>query len=125
MFAKRFASALAVGAAILGLGAGASIATAADMMPLKAKAPPPPEPLDIHGFVDVTFLNDYITPRGLLVDNTGSTTQILAGLVLDVYKDKNGSSTTSASTAACGTISGASSTIRTSAPGPSSTGSSA
>ena len=36
------------------------------------------------------FLNDYITPRGLLVNNTGSTTQILAGLVLDVYKDKAG-----------------------------------
>ena len=66
------------------------IASAADMMPLKAKAPPPPEPLDIHGFVDVTFLNDYITPRGLLVTNTGLTTQILAGLVLDLYKDKSG-----------------------------------
>ena len=89
MFANRFASALAVGA-LLGLGAGASVASAADMMPLKVKAPPPPETLDIHGFADVTVLNDYITPRGLLVNNTGTTTQILAGLVLDVYKDKTG-----------------------------------
>jgi hypothetical protein len=89
MFATRFVSALAV-AALLSWGAGASVASAADTMPLKVKAPPPPEPLDIHGFADVTFLNDYITPRGLLVDNTGSTTQILAGLVLDVYKDKTG-----------------------------------
>jgi hypothetical protein len=105
MSANRFASALAVGA-LLGLGAGASVASAADMMPLKVKAPPPPETLDIHGFADVTVLNDYITPRGLLVDNTGTTTQILVGLVLDVYKDKT-------------------STIRSSAPGPSSTGLSA
>jgi hypothetical protein len=66
-------------------------AVAADMMPLKVKAPPPPaEQLDVHGFADVTFLNDYITPRGLLVTNTGLTSQILAGLVLDLYKDKKG-----------------------------------
>lgn len=35
----------------------------------------------IHGFGDVAFKNDYITPRGLLVTNQGVTTQILAGLV--------------------------------------------
>ncbi len=89
MFATRFISALVTATALSlgGLGSGAS---AADMMPLKVKAPPPPEPLDIHGFADVTVLNDYITPRGLLVNNTGTTTQILAGLVLDVYKDKAG-----------------------------------
>jgi hypothetical protein len=89
MFATRFASAL-IAAAALSLGGLGSGASAADMMPLKVKAPPPPEPLDIHGFADVTVLNDYITPRGLLVNNTGTTTQILAGLVLDVYKDKTG-----------------------------------
>jgi hypothetical protein len=89
MSANRFASAFAI-AALLAWGASMSVASAADMLPLKVKAPPPPEPLDIHGFVDVTVLNDYITPRGLLVNNTGSTTQILAGLVLDVYKDKTG-----------------------------------
>jgi hypothetical protein len=86
---NTFASAIAVGA-LLAWGATGSIASAADLkMPLKAP-PPPPEQLDIHGFADVTFLNDYITPRGLLVTNTGLTTQILTGLVLDVYKDKGG-----------------------------------
>ena len=45
------------------------------------KAPPPPAPqLDIHGFFDVTFANDYMTPRGVLVTNTGLTTQIVNGL---------------------------------------------
>jgi hypothetical protein len=89
MFANRFASALVVATA-LSLGALGSAASAADMMPLKVKAPPPPEPLDIHGFMDVSFKNDYITPRGLLVTNTGLTTQILMGLVFDVYKNKGG-----------------------------------
>jgi len=86
---NRFASAIAVGA-FLSWGASGSIASAADLMPVKAPPPPPVEPLDIHGFVDVTFLNDYITPRGLLVTNTGLTTQILSGLAFDLYKDKNG-----------------------------------
>jgi hypothetical protein len=88
---NRLASAIAVGA-LLAWAASGSIAAAADLttMPLKAPPPPPPQQLDIHGFADVTFLNDYITPRGLLVTNTGLTTQILTGLVLDVYKDKGG-----------------------------------
>jgi hypothetical protein len=50
---------------------------------------PPSEPpvgSAIHGFADVSFKNDYITPRGLLVTNTGLTTQILNGLVFDLYK---------------------------------------
>src|ERR1700730_1156256 len=88
MFANRFASAL-VAATALSLGGVGSTASAADLK-LKAPPPPPVEQLDIHGFADVTFLNDYITPRGLLVNNTGLTTQILTGLVLDVYKDPNG-----------------------------------
>ena len=68
----------------------ASAASAADL-PLKAPAaPPPPPPLDIHGFFDLSFKNDYITPRGLLVTNTGLTTQALMGLVFDLYKDKSG-----------------------------------
>jgi hypothetical protein len=87
---KQFASAIAVGA-LLSWSAGGSTASAADLIPVKA---PPPAPLadqlDVHGFFDVTFLNDYITPRGLLVTDTGLTTQILSGLVLDVYKDKSG-----------------------------------
>jgi hypothetical protein len=88
MFANRFASALVV-TATLSLGMLGSAASAAD---LKLKAPPPPAavPLDIHAFAEVTFLNDYITPRGLLVTNTGLTTQILTGITMDLYKDKMG-----------------------------------
>jgi hypothetical protein len=66
-----------------------SAASAADMK-LKASSPPPPEPLDVHGFFDISFKNDYITPRGLLVSNTGLTTQVLNGLVWDVYKNPAG-----------------------------------
>lgn len=45
---------------------------------------------DVHGFFDLALKNDYITPRGLLVTNTDVTIQILAGLVLDIYKDDCG-----------------------------------
>src|ERR1700738_3778488 len=75
---------------------GAIAAVALSAMPALAAdlpyRPPPPEPfvLDIHGFFDVQFKNDYITPRGLLVTNTGLTTQALMGQVLDLYKDPNG-----------------------------------
>ena len=44
----------------------------------------------IHGFADLSFKNDYITPRGLLVTNKGLTTQIDGGLVFDLYSDKTG-----------------------------------
>src|SRR3979490_3113736 len=88
MLANRLVSAL-VAATALSLGALGTSASAADLK-LKAPPPPPVEPLDIHGFVDVSFKNDYITPRGLLVTNTGLTTQILVGLILDVYKSKTG-----------------------------------
>jgi hypothetical protein len=89
MLANRVASALAIGAA-LSLGGLGSAALAADMLPVKALKAPPPEPLDIHAFSDVTYLNDYITPRGLLVTNTGLTTQVLGGTAIDLYKDKSG-----------------------------------
>src|SRR2546430_358707 len=74
-----------------GLGLTCPAALAADM-PVKVKAPPAPvvEPLDMHAFFDVSFKNAYITPRGLLVTNTGLTTQILGGIAADVYKDKSG-----------------------------------
>jgi hypothetical protein len=88
MFATRVASAL-VAAAALSFGALGSAASAADLK-LKAPPPPPAESLDIHGFVDLSLKNDYMTPRGLLVTNTGLTTQILMGLAFDVYKDKTG-----------------------------------
>lgn len=62
----------AVAVLVGGLFALASLATqAADAVPGSA----------IHGFGDMTFKNDYITPRGLLVTNQGVTTQVLAGLV--------------------------------------------
>jgi hypothetical protein len=87
---NRFVSALVVGV-LMSFATIGSVASAADMTLTKAPPPPPPPPLlDIHGFVDVMFLNDYITPRGLLVTNTGLTTQILSGLSLDLYKDKGG-----------------------------------
>lgn len=73
----------------LALASSGSAAFAADL-PLKAPPPAPPPPLDIHGFFDLSFKNDYITPRGLLVTNTGLTTQALMGLVFDLYKDKSG-----------------------------------
>src|SRR5882672_6112471 len=91
MFVGRFASTLVVGAVVgFGVCGFGSAASAADLMPIKAPAPPPPFVLDIHGFFDVSFKNDYITPRGLLVTNTGLTTQVLSGLVFDVYKNQNG-----------------------------------
>lgn len=75
-----------------GLAGFATGAAAADLMPTKAPVykAPAPEPLDIHGFFDVSFQNDYITPRGLLVTNTGLTTQVLNGLVFDLYKNPKG-----------------------------------
>jgi hypothetical protein len=77
--------------AVLSLAAASVVASAADLSVYKApQPPPPPAGLDIHGFFDVTFYNAYITPRGLLVTNTGLTTQILSGLVFDLYKDKYG-----------------------------------
>ena len=91
MLASRMGAALAVGA-VMGLGAAGS-ASAADLKPLPTKAPPPITPfvLDVHGFVDVTFKNTNVTPRGLMVRETsGLTTQVANGLALDVYKDTSG-----------------------------------
>src|ERR1700754_1098466 len=66
----------------------AGSASAAD---LAYKAPPPvvDPPLDIHGFFDASFGGDYITPRGLHVTDTGLTSQISTGLLVDLYKNKN------------------------------------
>jgi hypothetical protein len=88
---SRKLAAACVGAALtLAVTSFGTIALAADMPAWKPQ-PPPPEapPLDIHGFFDVTFANDYITPRGLLVTNTGLTTQIVNGLTFDLYKNPN------------------------------------
>lgn len=35
----------------------------------------------LHGFGDVSFKNDYVTPRGLVVTTKGQTVQVLDGLV--------------------------------------------
>ncbi|MGP0094096.1 MAG: hypothetical protein ACLPKB_29745 [Xanthobacteraceae bacterium] len=75
--------------ALLSWGVGGFFASAADLIPLKAPPEPPPV-LDIHGFIDATYQNDYITPRGLLVHGTGLDTQVAAGLIFDLYKDKTG-----------------------------------
>jgi len=59
-------------------------------MPVKAPPAAAPVTSDVHGFFEISFKNDYITPRGLLVTNTGLTTQAIMGLALDLYKDKGG-----------------------------------
>ena len=82
---------IAAGAMSVAIACGSAGALAADLTAVKAApAPLPPPGLDIHGFFDLSFKNDYITPRGLLVTNTGLTTQALMGLVFDLYKDKTG-----------------------------------
>jgi hypothetical protein len=43
--------------------------------------------ISLHGFGDLSFKNDYITPRGLRVTSHGETVQALDGLVLDVPLD--------------------------------------
>jgi hypothetical protein len=76
---KRVAAACVGAALSLAIASFGSGASAADWTPPKELPPPAPPPLDIHGFFDVTFANDYMTPRGLLVTNTGLTTQIVSG----------------------------------------------
>ena len=91
MLRSRRGAALLVSVA-MGLGVACSTATAADMVAMPRKAPPPsPWVLDAHGFVDVTFKNTSVTPRGLMVrEYSGLTTQVANGLALDVYKDPGG-----------------------------------
>jgi hypothetical protein len=85
---NRYAGALLASAAGLGMSLGVTASYAADM---PVKAPPVVvEPLDMHAFFDLSFKNAYITPRGLLVTNTGLTTQVLTGLSADVFKSKTG-----------------------------------
>lgn len=65
------------------------IATAADLAPPPPLQPPAPS-IDLHGFGDTSIKNDYITPRGLLVTNRGATVQSIDLLILDVFKNPNG-----------------------------------
>ncbi|MCE2982952.1 MAG: hypothetical protein LW832_05240 [Parachlamydia sp.] len=41
----------------------------------------------VHLFFDVKFKNDYITPRGLLVTDTGLATQVLLNFSIDLYRN--------------------------------------
>jgi hypothetical protein len=88
----KSASALVVGAAI-SLGAVTSSASAADLLPVKAKAPliGPTVPLDVHGYVDLTFATTRVTPGGLMIyPSKGYLSQPEVGLSIDLYKDPNG-----------------------------------
>jgi len=44
----------------------------------------------VHGFNDLTFKNDYITPRGLLVTNKGLTIQSVNGFAANAYHAADG-----------------------------------
>jgi hypothetical protein len=77
-------------AGVVGLGAICGEAHAADLQVRAPALDALPAPSDIHGFFDLTFANDYITPRGNLVTNTGLTTQVGMGLVFDLYKNPGG-----------------------------------
>src|SRR5258708_2988443 len=89
MNSRKFAAACVGAALSLAVAPfGASPADYTQMNPLQPPPAPPP-PLDIHGFFDVTFGNDWITRRGLVVTNSGLTTQIVNGLTFGLYKDPN------------------------------------
>src|SRR2546428_9977773 len=64
-----------------------SVLTSLSPTALAQDSLPPPV---VHGFSDVTFKNDYLTPRGLLVTNKGLTIQILNGFVAPVYSSASG-----------------------------------
>jgi hypothetical protein len=84
MALRRDAAAVAAGVTLLfALACSTSGANASDPY---APSPEPPFGSAIHGFVEFGFANDYVTSRGLLVTNTGLTTQILSGLAFDLYK---------------------------------------
>jgi hypothetical protein len=78
------------GALCAGLVCG--VANAADLAVKAVKAPPAPvfDGIDVHGIFDLTFASGFQTPRGLLVENNGLTTQATLGLSIDVYKNASG-----------------------------------
>src|SRR6266446_2080326 len=84
----------AVHRVLTGVAVGVSLAGALKLAPAakaQEKAPPPETPGSrIHGFFDVSLKNDYITPRGLLVTDTGQTVQPMAGLVFSLFNDPSG-----------------------------------
>jgi hypothetical protein len=74
---------------LLGSSLGIAAASAADL-PVKAPPPSPLDQLDVHGYFNMTYMNDYVTGNGLLVSKNGLTSHYVAGLVFDLYKDKFG-----------------------------------
>jgi len=65
----------------------ALVLTSMSPIALAQDSSPPPV---VHGFDDLAFKNDYITPRGLLVTNKGLTIQILNGFVFPAYQSATG-----------------------------------
>jgi hypothetical protein len=89
MSRNQLLSIVLVGCA-LAFGVASTPGAAADL-PVKAPPADPTSPLlDVHGWADVTFLNDFISPRGLVLHDAGFATQVDMGLAIDLYKDKNG-----------------------------------
>jgi hypothetical protein len=76
--------------ATLGIAVAAGYAYAADQnLPVKAPLPTVDQ-LDVHAYFDLSLTNDYVTVNGLFSSRTGLTTQIVDGLIFDIYKDKGG-----------------------------------
>ena len=65
----------------------ALVLTSISPIALAQESTPPPV---LHGFSDLAFKNDYLTPRGLLVTNKGLTIQILNGIVMPAYHSADG-----------------------------------
>ena len=92
MFRNQLLSIVLVGCT-LAFGVVTTPGAAADLAYLPVKAPPADPvaaPLDIHGWFDTTFLNSFISPRGLVLHDTGIASQVDMGLAIDLYKSKSG-----------------------------------
>ena len=73
----------------LGLGLACGTASAADMS-VKAPSMAPLDQLDVHGYLDESIMNAYVTGNGLLVHTGGVTNHYATGLIFDLYKNKMG-----------------------------------
>jgi len=58
------------------------LAAAALAVPAAAQEPAS----SVHGFMETSFKNSYVTPRGLVVSSKGLTTQPVLGLVFGLYE---------------------------------------
>lgn len=68
-----------------GLGIAGLLAAA-----MGAATPASAQDIGLHGFADISFMNDYITPRGLAVTTEGETVHAVDGLVLDFAQKPGG-----------------------------------